>query len=67
MNVNKFCIESVTIIINTGILLFADDMVVLQEIEDNLQKSMYELRKVSNIFNCKISAVKNKSYGIDQK
>jgi hypothetical protein len=30
-------------------LLFAADTVILQENEDNLQKSMYELQKLSNI------------------
>jgi hypothetical protein len=41
-------------------LLFADNMVILQENEDNVQKSMYELRKLSNICNFKICATKTK-------
>jgi hypothetical protein len=41
-------------------LLFVDDIVILQENEDNLQKSMYELQKLSNIYNFKISTTKTK-------
>jgi hypothetical protein len=40
-------------------LLFAD-MVILQENEDNLQKSMHELQKLNNIYNFKISTTKTK-------
>jgi hypothetical protein len=41
-------------------LLFADDMVILQENEDNLQKSMCELQKLINIYYFKISNTKTK-------
>jgi hypothetical protein len=41
-------------------LLFDDDMVILQENEDNLRESMYELQKLSNIYNFKISTTKTK-------
>jgi hypothetical protein len=35
--------------VTVNMLLFADDMVILQENEDNLQKSMYEVQKLRNI------------------
>jgi hypothetical protein len=41
-------------------LLFADDIVILKENKDNLQKSMYELQKLSNICNFIISTTKTK-------
>jgi hypothetical protein len=39
-------------------LHFANDVVLLQENEDSSQKSMNELRKLSTIYNFKISAIK---------
>jgi hypothetical protein len=41
-------------------LLFAYDMAILQESKDNSWKSIYELRKPSNIYNVKISTMKEK-------
>jgi hypothetical protein len=41
-------------------LLFADDMLTMQENEDTLQKSMYELQKLSNNYNFNISTTKTK-------
>jgi hypothetical protein len=42
-------------------LLFANDVVLLQENEEDIsQKSMDELRKLSTIYNFKISAIKTK-------
>jgi hypothetical protein len=40
--------------------LFADDMLIIQENEDTLQKSMYELQKLSNNYNFNISTTKTK-------
>jgi hypothetical protein len=41
-------------------LIFANDIVILEENEDNLQKSMNKLRKLSNIYSFKISTTKTK-------
>jgi hypothetical protein len=41
-------------------LLFADDMLIIQENEDTLQKSMYELQKLRNNYNFNISTTKTK-------
>jgi hypothetical protein len=41
-------------------LLFADDMFIVQENEDTLQKSMNELQKLSNNYNFYISTTKTK-------
>jgi CRISPR-associated protein Cas8b1/Cst1 subtype I-B len=43
--------------VTVNMLLFADDMVILQ---DNVQKNMYELQKLSNIYNFKVSTTKTK-------
>jgi hypothetical protein len=43
-----------------NMLLFADDLVILQENKENLQKRMYELKKISNIYNFKIYTTKTK-------
>jgi hypothetical protein len=51
-------------------LLFADDMLIIQENEDTLQKSIYELRKLSNNYNFNKSTTKTKVMafqGKDQK
>jgi hypothetical protein len=41
-------------------LLYADDMLIIQENEDTLKKSMYELQKLSNNYNFNISTTKTK-------
>jgi hypothetical protein len=41
-------------------LLFADYMLIIQENEDTMQKSMYELQKLSNNYNFNISTTKTK-------
>jgi hypothetical protein len=41
-------------------LLFADDMLIIQENKDTLQKSRYELQKLSNNYNFNISTTKAK-------
>jgi hypothetical protein len=41
-------------------LLLSDDMVIIQEKEDNLKKSMYEQQKLSNIYNFKTATTKTK-------
>jgi hypothetical protein len=41
-------------------MLFADDMLIIQENEDTPQKSMYELQKISNNYNFNISTTKTK-------
>jgi hypothetical protein len=41
-------------------MLFADDMLIIQENEDTLQKSTYELQKLSNNYNFYISTTKQK-------
>jgi hypothetical protein len=43
-----------------NMLLFADDVLIIQENEDALQKSMYELNKISNNYNCNICTTKTK-------
>jgi hypothetical protein len=43
-----------------NMLLFADDMLIIQENGDTLQKSMYELQKLSNNYNFNISTTKQK-------
>jgi hypothetical protein len=40
--------------------LFADEMLIIQENEDTLQKSMCELQKLSNSYNFNISTTKTK-------
>jgi hypothetical protein len=47
-------------------LLFPDDMLIIQEHEYTLQKSTYKLQKLSNNFNFNISTTK-KSYGFSRK
>lgn len=39
-------------------MLFADDLIIVQENEDNLQKSIFELQKISSDYNLKISTTK---------
>jgi hypothetical protein len=41
-----------------NMLLFADDMLVIQERENILQKSKYELQKISNNYNFYIFTTK---------
>jgi hypothetical protein len=41
-------------------LLFADDMLIIQENEDTRQKSMNELQKIRNNYNFNISTTKTK-------
>jgi hypothetical protein len=50
-----------------NMLPFADDVLIIQENEDTLQKSKYELQKLSNNYNFNISTKKNKSYGFSGK
>jgi hypothetical protein len=41
-------------------LLFADDMMIIQENEDTLQKCMCELQKPSNNYNFNVSTTETK-------
>jgi hypothetical protein len=48
-------------------LLFADDMLTIQENEVTLQKSVYELQKLSNSCNFNISTTKTKGTAFQRK
>jgi polyphosphate kinase len=51
-----------------NMLLYADDMLIIQENEDTLQKSLYELqKKKNNNYNFNISITKTKVMAFQEK